>query len=277
MPHQQPYPIAPFSLGESRVYLAEDLDSASAWSLVPGAGDSLEEGATIPVVLLPHPATGGWTVRSAHGGIGRLGADVRARYPDLERVTRSGLASSTVGVLHPGEQGLLELEVWLPLPALAVPRNNLPAATVLLPQGVSYVVDTSAGEGLGALADAQPCQVLATLTALGDSVIAAYGETVLGVVQADDSLLAVLRDNPSLAIAARAFIVSDIVVIDAAPEQVHDSVAVPPLRVPAPEPIVAVELPENPDVMVVPELDEAPRGHRPLTGPPVDEEGAAAV
>lgn len=272
MPHQQPYPIAPFSLGESRVYLAEDLDSASAWSLVPGAVGGLEEGTTIPVMLLPHPATGGWTVRSTHGGVGRLGAEVRAEYPDLERVTRSGLVSSTIGVLHPGEQGLLELEVWLPLPALAVPRNNLPAGTVLLPQGVSYLVDTSGGDGLGPLADAQPCQVLATLTALGDSVIAAYGETVLGVVQADEPLLALLRDNPSLAIAARAFIVSDTVVLDAAPEQVHGSVTVPALRVPAPEPVVAVELPENTDVMVVPELDEAPAGHRPMTGPPVPED-----
>ncbi len=272
MPHQQPYPIAPFSLGESRVYLAEDLDSASAWGLLPEAGGSLEEGATVPVTLLPHPATGGWTVRAAHGGVARLGPEIRAEYPDLERVTRSGMVAATVGVLHPGEQGLLELEVWLPLPALAVPRNNLPEGTVLLPQGELHVVDTATGEGLGELADAQPCQVLATLTVLGESVVTAYGETVLGVVRDDGSLPAVLRANASVPLAARAFVASDTVVIDVAPEQVQNSVTVPPLRVPAPEPVVAVELPENPDMLLLPELGEAPAGHRPMTGPPTGED-----
>lgn len=271
MPQQPLYQIAPFSLGEARLYLAENLDMGSAWSLMPtasGAPDA-EEGAALPIQLQPNPATSGWTVRTPRGGLALIDAEARAEYPDLNRVTRSGYTATTVGVLRTAEAGLLELEVLLPLPAFAVPRNNLPAEALLLPQGLNYLVDTASGEGLGELADAQPAQVLLTLTLLGEAVIAAYGERVLGQVLADDALLGLLRST-SQVFAARAFVAEDMVVLDADPGQAAGASSLPVLRVPAPAPLQHIEEEPAGDMMIAPELEEAPQGSRPMRGPAQD-------
>lgn len=232
---QASYPLAPFALGDGRAYLVEGLSQAVAWDLA--STDDL-----IPAILQPHPKSGGWLVRSGGRILALLPKEVREEYPDLSRVLGSGLWPSTVAEFVVDEQGsgVLDLEVMLPAPPFAVPRNNLPTAARLMPQGETYLVDTSVSDQIP---DAEldllgPAQLLLTLSAVGGQVVAVFGNRPLGSLRTSEEFVAqvhraVQADAP---LAVRAFLADGLIGVDFAAELAEAGTQLPELLVSVPEP-----------------------------------------
>lgn len=113
-------------------------------------------GAPIDVTLVPNLGDGGWRIRWEFGIIGSLSAQVRADYPEIERVVDAGLMPLTrARVSIDRAAGRLAVAVELPEPGTAVPLNNLPPGAVLVPQGELHPLpaDLPDGHYVGVVSD----------------------------------------------------------------------------------------------------------------------------
>lgn len=263
------YPLAPTALGEARAYEVEGLSLGPAWNYAV-ISDRL------PVSLSPNPVNGGWFVRTAAGALGTLVAEAREDYPDLMRVLRSGFQPATVAEISPAGRGRLRMEVRLPTPPFAVPRNNLPERALLLPPGTGVLLDTIAADGISAaeLAEISPAQLLVTLTRVAGEIVAVYNNRPLGVLPEDWAPAGFAEQVAQLhragtPLAARVFCGEELIALDAAPELIDAAQPLPELSEPAPRPPHPTDLTGEWDAV----LDtstfslDPPTGHRRLEGP----------
>lgn len=263
------YPLAPTALGEARAYEVAELALGPAWNHA-ATTDLLQ------VSLAPNPVTGGWFVRTRHGALGQLDATVREEYPQLQRVHRSGMEPVTIAQLSRLGDGLLAMDVLLPAPPFAVPRNNLPAAARLLPQGEGLLLDVSTADGVSAeeIADISPDQLLVTLSSVAGEVVAVYDNRPVGVVPAARTPLGfagqvAARQQAGAPLAARAFCGDGLIAVDIAAELVDAAQPLPALSEPPPQPYQPIDLSADWEAFIdAAEVSlDPPRGPRPVAGP----------
>lgn len=189
----QLYPLAPSTWGAGVEIPVDHVVQAALFSDFPG----LRGTAYVPVVLEANPLNGSWRVRRLNEGalgpvLGEVAPQWRQHYPEIERVHAAFHRPTTVAAvrLDPA-RGLYGVDLYLPQPQLAVPRNNAPAAAAVLPAGDMLVVDTSVGEfGAGELAALSPGQWLVGLSRIDDSVshvLVTLFDRVLGALDPDDA------------------------------------------------------------------------------------------
>ncbi|MCP1387413.1 hypothetical protein M5J20_04320 [Corynebacterium sp. TA-R-1] len=235
------YPLAPSVWGAAEEITATGVVQALLFAEFGGHVGA----AYVDVLLEPHPLTATWRVRrvgpnSAQGPVlGEVPAAKRARFEDTSRIDASLLRPQTTAAiaLDPAT-GKFAVQVLLPPPVLAVPRNDVPADAVVLPPGDMVVVDTARGEYNAELLGARsPGQWFVALHRIGDSVAATLGDKVLGGFDAADAeeLGYILEDTAAEAgerpVYARAFLLDGMAGISVAgPEEGLQRV--PTLKVP---------------------------------------------
>lgn len=263
------YPLAPTALGEARAYEVEELALGPAWNHAAST-DLLQ------VSLAPNPVTGGWFVRTRHGALGQLDAEAREEYPQLQRVHRSGMEPATIAQLSHLGDGLLAMDVLLPAPPFAVPRNALPAAALLLPQGEGLLLDTSTADGVSAeeIAAVSPAQLLVTLSSVADEVVAVYDNRPLGVLPAVRTPLGFAGQvaafqQAGTPLAARAFCGDNLIAVDVAADLIDAAQPLPALSEPPPQPYQPIDLSADWEALIdATEVSlDPPRGPRPVAGP----------
>ncbi|WP_156806899.1 hypothetical protein [Corynebacterium capitovis] len=184
-----------------------------------------------------HDDNGAWLVRLGDARIGSVTASQRARFPEVERVHRSGLVPETLaGVRFNAGIGMFGAVVFLPPSPLAVPRNGTPRGGHALPPGDMVVVDTATGDFTPSqLANLGPSQLVVGLEVVTGRVVATYGGRPLGGFSPEDSatLAALLVDAPA-APHARAFILNGMAGLDVGGPATPGE-QIPALSAPAPE------------------------------------------
>lgn len=219
--------------------------------------------AYLDVVLEANPLNRSWRVRRRGAGdmpgpvLGEVSPEWRAQFPEIERVHESFLRPATLAAvkLDP-DSGRFEVDVVLPEPQLAVPRNDAPATTVVLPAGDMLVIDTSVGEftaeELAARSPGQWLVGLQLIDATGDStekptVLATLNGQVLGgFAEEENAQLAewVGQFEPG-GLWARAVLLDGMAALDAgAPEE--GAAELPALSVPDTRPLRPWQLIEFP-------------------------------
>ncbi|GAB2505851.1 hypothetical protein CATRI_04480 [Corynebacterium atrinae] len=151
------YPLAlPPSGTPPRSLAVERVNQAILFSQLRSAELIGPDGVLIEVTLVPNLGDGGWRIRWEFGIIGSLSAQVRAEYPEIERVVEAGLTPLTrARVSIDRAAGRLAVAVELPEPGTAVPLNNLPPGSVLVPQGELHPLPAELPDGhyLGVMAE----------------------------------------------------------------------------------------------------------------------------
>lgn len=216
------YPLAPSTWGAGVEIPVDHVVQAALFSDFPG----LRGTAYVPVVLEANPLNGSWRVRRLNEGalgpvLGEVAPQWRQHYPDIERVHAAFHRPTTVAAvrLDPA-RGLYGVDLYLPQPQLAVPRNNAPAAATVLPAGDMLVVDTAVGEfSAGELATLSPGQWLVGLQLDDDSashVLIILNGRVLGALAGADAaaVSAWLEQHDAGNLWARAVIVDAMVGLD---------------------------------------------------------------
>ena len=109
--------------------------------------------AFVPVLLHPNPLNGTWRVRRVGSDrtqgrvLGEVAAEHRQRYPEMQRIEASLLMPTTMAEIRfDNTIGLFRASIVLPPHQLAVPRNDPPEGSLVLPPGDMLVVDTAKGE-----------------------------------------------------------------------------------------------------------------------------------
>ncbi|SDS23337.1 hypothetical protein [Corynebacterium timonense] len=206
----------------------------------------------IDVALQPDPVGGAWRVRYAGGILGEIDAADRGRFLDIHAVYAAGLVPETLaGVRLDRDSGLFGVSVFFPPAPLAVPRNDAPSGSRVLPPGDMFPVDTSSGEVSAAeIAAASPGQWLVGLQLLDGTVVVTLGGRVLGHLPDEDSgaVAPLLRDAPAAAFSARAHFLDGMVGLDldAQASATAEAAALPRLG-PRPDPATGAEVTQFPD------------------------------
>ena len=213
------------------------------------------------VALHPDPLSGAWRVRSPGGIIGQVDAAQRALFPDIQRIHAAGLSPTTLaGVRIDPATGLFDVTLFLPPASLAVPRNGAREASLVLPAGDMYPVDTATGEFSAAeLQQRSPGQWIVGLRVVGEVVVVTLDGRALGSLSPSESeavrtfLEPALGDAPGGALSARAHVLDGMVGLDiAAPDSLCSAVQVLPAIAPAADtPAEAVG--EGPEVTEFPD------------------------
>ncbi|MHA2788619.1 hypothetical protein ACXZ66_05665 [Corynebacterium sp. S7] len=230
LPH---YLVAPVALNQYRRLPVDDVLQAPLFAQFTPT----EEEVFVPVTLAADPVKGTWRVRWEFGILGEVSKELREEYPEMVRVSSSGFLPETLaGIRIEGSQ--LFVDVLLPPPELAVPRNNVTEDTRVLPPGGAFEVDTATGEfDEDELQVLSPGQWLLILTQMGDQLIATLDGRVLGTVSGDAGtellsfIHSVQNDDPGAPVAGRAYFQDLSVTIDASRPH-GDSEHVAPLQVP---------------------------------------------
>ncbi|WIM68539.1 hypothetical protein QP027_03855 [Corynebacterium breve] len=247
LPH---YLIAPSALNYMRrIEVTNIVQAALFGHISPSKQEVL-----IPVTLLPDQPSGTWRVRSVVGVIGEIAPEIRQSYPDIARVTGSGFQPETIaGVRTDESDGQFHVDVFMPQPDLAVPRNNSPGGVPVLPPGGVYMVDAEHGEfPPHQLAELCPGQWLVGLTEVGGEIVASLNSRVLGTITTPgrDGIRNIVRtaveQTGSRTVAARGYFVDGAVALDAMVPQ-NDCEQVFSLSVPDTRPAPSFHLVEYPD------------------------------
>lgn len=181
----QHYVLSPSAWGAAEELPVDNLVQAFLFSdFAAATGTSY-----IAVSLQPDPLSGAWRVRYRGGVLGEVGAAERGLFPDVQAVHAAGLLPETLaGVRLDRTTGLFEATVFLPPAPLAVPRNDAPHASRVLPAGDMVPVDSSSGDYSAAeIAEASPGQWIVGLRVLDGVVVVTLGPRVLGHVPEEDS------------------------------------------------------------------------------------------
>ncbi|WP_018295896.1 hypothetical protein [Corynebacterium lubricantis] len=234
------YLVAPVALNEYRRLPVDNILQAPLFAQFTPT----EEEVFVPVTLASDPVQGTWRVRWEFGILGEVAKDLREEYPEMVRITSSGFLPETIAGIRI-EDNQLRVDVLLPPPELAVPRNNVTDETWILPPGDSFEVDTTTGEfDESELQVLSPGQWLLILTEMGDQLIAVLDGRVLGAVQGDAGarLLSFVHlvndDDPGSPVAGRGYFQDSVVRIDASQPR-GDSEHVAPLQTPDTRPRTA--------------------------------------
>ncbi len=215
------YPLAPSTWGAGEEVTVVDVVQSPLFAEFGGTRHT----SYVPVVLEPNAVEENWRVRRLGAGVlGEVAQFDRARYVDLERIHQSQLLPLTLAaVKFDAEYGKFAVDVILPPPQLAVPRNNAGPDCLVLPSGDMAIIDTERGEfSAEQLASLAPGQWFVGLQTAGDAdVVVTLGERVLGCVSAADldDVRAMLLDAPSPdngCVVARAFFLDGMAALDIA-------------------------------------------------------------
>ncbi|OEY13492.1 hypothetical protein A0K93_04935 [Corynebacterium sp. BCW_4722] len=189
------YPLAPSTWGAGREIPVGHISQAALFSDFAGQrGSSYFE-----VVLEANPLNSSWRVRRRGTAerpgpvLGEIAPELRALFPEVERVHTSLLRPVTLAAVKlQTDSGRFDVDVLLPEPQLAVPRNDAPETAAVLPAGDMFVVDTSTGEfDADELASRSPGQWLVGLQLIDGSVVATLSGRVLGsFAESDNDTLA---------------------------------------------------------------------------------------
>lgn len=227
------YLVAPVALEEYRRLPVENILQAPLFAQFTPT----EEEVFVPVTLASDLIKGSWRVRWEFGIIGEVAKELREEYPEMVRVTASGLHPETLAGIRL-EEGQVRVDVLLPPPDLAIPRNNVTEETWVFPPGDAFEVNTATGEfDEGELQVLSPSQWLVVLVEMGEQLIATLDGRVLGTVEGDKGaeLLSFVRtvqqEDPGSPVAARLFIQDERATIDASKPH-GDCEHVTPLDVP---------------------------------------------
>lgn len=157
----------------------------------PRTQDGCEETTRVYFRLVPDPATGGYLVVHGHNRLGRVPAQLRTEYPQLDGLLAQGYepeVAADIGFTK--GSGRMGGNLYFPAPPLAVPANRPPTEPwAFLPGGTVRDIDTSAGEGRPTDTSGQ---WLGRLTVIEGIVVAAVDDRALGPLSEEDS--AEIRD-----------------------------------------------------------------------------------
>lgn len=214
------YPLAPSTWGAGEEVSVTDVVQSPLFAEFGGTRHT----SYVPVVLEPNAVEESWRVRRLGNGIvGEIAQFDRARYVDLERVHQSQLLPMTLAaVKFDAVHGKFAVDVILPPPQLAVPRNNAGSDFLVLPSGDMAIIDTERGEfSAEQLASLAPGQWFVGLQVSNSDVVVTLGERVLGCVSAADvdDVRTILFDAPSTdneITVARAFFLDGMAALDIA-------------------------------------------------------------
>lgn len=214
------YPLAPSTWGAGEEITVTDVVQSPLFAEFGGTRHT----SYVPVALEPNAVEESWRMRRlGHGIVGEISQFDRARYVDLERIHQSQLLPVTLAaVKFDAEQGKFAVDVILPPPQLAVPRNNAGLHSLVLPSGDMAIIDTERGEfSAEQLANLAPGQWFVGLQIADSDVVVTLGERVLGCVSAADvdDVRTILFDAPSTDNAitvARAFFLDGMAALDIA-------------------------------------------------------------
>lgn len=231
------YPMAPSTWGAGREVPVGHVSQAALFSDFAGQRGT----SYIEVVLEANPLNASWRVRRRGAGehpgpvLGEVAPEYRGQFADVERVHSSLLRPVTLAAVKlMRETGRFDVDVLLPEPQLAVPRNDAPESAVVLPAGDMFVVDTSTGEfDAHELAARSPGQWLVGLQLVDGTVVATLDTRVLGSFGGSDNavLAAWVREFAPGGLWARAALLGGMAALDAgAPEE--GAAAVPVLTTP---------------------------------------------
>ena len=212
----QLYPLPAAHLGVEHVTILDHVALGTALS-IPRLN---EAPVLMEVTLEANPLNHWWKVRSPFGIIGFLDAQESAEFPDLDRVLASQLNPATWATAEIID-GDIEIAVHLGLNVWSVPRNNQPAGSVLFNGGQGYLLDTSVADDLDEyqLAAMGTCQLITTVTAVGEHLVATIGDVALGAVRLEDvsaGLADVVRQaqQQGTVVCARAYVASGCIAVD---------------------------------------------------------------
>ena len=237
------YPLATSYFGVEHVAVLEHPVLGTALS-IPGVA---KHAALVDVSLEPDTYTNGWRVRSDFGFLGFLDEVEAAEYPALERLKASSAQPQTIATVEVVD-GEVEVAVSLGLWPWMVPVNDQPQGTALLTGGRGVLIDAAAGDLSPAQLDGMGSQqFFVTLEDLAGTAVATCDDLVLGPL-GDSAALPGLRaafaaaSGSGAGLSARAYashgmLAVDIPADEATPAELF-SPAVPPLRVPAPQPAI---------------------------------------
>lgn len=242
------YPLATSYFGVEHVAVLEHPVLGTALS-IPGVA---EHAALVDVSLEPDTYTNGWRIRSDFGFLGFLDEVEAAEYPDLERLQSSSAQPQTIATVEVVD-GEVEVAVSLGLWPWMVPVNDQPQGTALLSGGRGVLIDAAAGDLSPAqLEQMGTQQFFVTLDDLAGTAVATCDDTVLGPLS-DSAALPGLRaafaaaNGSGAGLSARAYASHGMLAVDIPADEATTaelfSPAVPPLRVPAPQPAIPAAAP----------------------------------
>lgn len=249
------YPLAPSVWGAAEEVPVERVVQPALFSRFP----ALRGTAFVGVLLEPNPLNGTWRVRWLGTGavapdqgpvIGQVAARHRERFADITRVDASLYRpTTTAAVAFDQAAGHFRVDVLLPPPPLAVPRNDTPPSAVVLPPGDMVVVDTAKGEFTAQELEAHsPGQFFVALHRIGDAVAVTLGDKVLGGFgEADAAELAAFldaADHPE--VYARAVLLAGMAGLNVAGPEEGIS-RIPALALPDTRPLTPWSITEFPD------------------------------
>lgn len=250
---QKLYPLPPSTWGVAVEIPLEHVSQAALFTDFAGTRGSTY----VPVVLEANPLNASWRVRvhnpvSAAGHLpgpvlGEISPQWRALYDETERIHSSFFKPVTLAAVKlDREAGRFEVNVLLPEPELAVPRNNAPEDAAVLPAGDMLVINTAEGEFDGAELDKRsPGQWFVGLQLVDGTVVATLDGHVLGTV-AEDEVAEWVRAFDRGTLWARALILNGMAALDAgAPDEGVDTV--PPLTSEPIRPITPWQVIDFPD------------------------------
>lgn len=220
------YPMAPSTWGAGVEIPVGHVVQAALFSDFAGQRGT----AYLDVVLEANPLNASWRVRRRGNGdtlgavLGEIAPQWRAHFPAVERVHGSFHRPATLAAVRlDKEAGRFNVEVFLPEPQLAVPRNDAPESALVLPAGDMFVVDTASGEFTAAeLAALSPGQWLVGLQLIDATVAATLAGRVLGIFHGaeNEQLVQWVEQFEPGALWARAVVLDGMAALDAgAPEE----------------------------------------------------------
>lgn len=232
---QKLYPLAPSTWGAAVEIPVEHVSQAALFSDFAGKRGT----SYVPVVLEANPLNSSWRLRlhrpTLQTGIltgpvlGEVSPQWRKLFDEVERVHSSILKPVALAAVKlERDIGQFEVNLLLPQPQLAVPRNNAPENAAVLRAGDMLVIDTSEGEfGAADLAHRSPGQWFVGLQSVGDTAVATLDGKVLGSIS-EPEVIEWVRAFDHGGLWARAILLDGMAALDAgSPEEGTDSV--PPL------------------------------------------------
>lgn len=187
-----PYPLPAFTTGGG--------------TKVPLAGNpllfSLMDTPSLRLTVLPDLLQGGFLVSHGRTRIGRLPADFREHYPQIDHLARRGVAPQVTAYV--GAE--LTAMAYFPAPGLIIPLNQPPTEPWALLQGELHEVDTSRGDS--AALPVGTAQWLAQASVVNDTVVLSVEGKVVGPIGGGVATVRRVQEAGLLPV-VRVFVLSD--------------------------------------------------------------------